>query len=505
MVDQIDLVWPVLLPLCFAALCACLWNFVGAQRVVALVGVAAQVYVSFRLLFTVLETGPMAIQFGGWAPPFGITFVADALGAVLVATTGVVVLAVGIYALYDMRDRHAHSGFHPLFFGLVAAVNGSFLTGDIFNLYVWFEIMLISSLGLLAITRSRAQIDGAIKYGILNLFGTILFIFALAMIYGAAGTMNMADLARIVPDLPMTPGLTAAALMLIAAFGIKAGAFPLFFWLPASYHAANFAVGAIFAGLLTKVGVYAIFRVFTLIYQADDPVFSVIFTGLAGTTMIIGVVGAIVQTNIRRMLSFLLVSHIGNMLMGLAIATPEALTGATFYIVHHIVVMANLFMVAGAIAAVAGSDNLGRIGGLLRSQPLLALLFLIPALSLSGVPPFSGFWGKFLLVDAAFRAESYWLAFIMLLAGFLTLYGVSRIWMEAFWKEAPITVSARRRLPPAFAVSIALLGAVTVGIGLFAQPLVELSLTASAEMLDPAIYVDAVFGEPDAIRLGGAQ
>lgn len=502
MVDQIDLVWPVLLPLGFVALTACLWGSVRAQRIVAIIGVAAQVYVSFRLLFTVMETGPLAIQFGGWAAPFGITFVADALAAVLVATTGVVVLGVGVFALYDMRLRHAHSGYYPLFFGLVSAVNGSFLTGDIFNLYVWFEIMLISSLGLLAITRTPAQIDAAIKYGVLNLFGTILFIFALALIYGAAGTMNMADLARIVPELPMTPGLTAAAVMLIAAFGIKAGAFPLFFWLPASYHTANYAVGAIFAGLLTKVGVYAIFRVFTLIYEAEAPVFSLVFTGLAGTTMLIGVIGAIVQTNIRRMLSFLLVSHIGNMLMGLAIATPEALTGATFYIVHHIVVMANLFMVAGAIAAVSGSDDLGRSGGLLRSQPLLAVLFLIPALSLSGIPPLSGFWGKFLLVDAALRADSYWLAFIMLLAGFLTLYGVSRIWMEAFWKEAPVKPSRRRRLPPLHAVSIALLGAVTLGIGLFAQPLVELSLTASAEMLDPAAYVAAVFGEPEAVRIG---
>jgi multicomponent Na+:H+ antiporter subunit D len=497
MAETLTLLWPVLVPIATAALTACLWTRPRLQRELGLLGLIVLLGVSLKLLWTVLHDGVLAKQFGAWAAPFGIGFVADPLSAALVVVTGLLGLAVGIFALASIGERQERAGFHPLFHGLLAGVNGAFLTGDIFNLYVWFEVMLITSLGLLVLGRTRAQVDGAIKYAALNLFGTILFLMAVALLYGATGTLNMADLALVLPNTAASPGLLMAALLFLAAFGIKAAFFPVFFWLPASYHTAPFAVAAIFAGLLTKVGVYACFRVFTLLFAMDGDELRTILAVIAALTMVTGVFGAAVQWNVRRILSFHIISQIGYMLMGLALFTQAALLGAAFYIVHHIVVKANLFLLAGAIQRASGTDDLKRSGGLLRSHPWLAVLFLIPALSLAGLPPLSGFWAKLLVVEPALAEGWHWLAATALLVGLLTLYSMSKIWLEAFWKAAPVQRRQPRRVPAAVVLPIALLGAVTVAIGLAPQPFVTLADQAALVLVEPERYVAAVF--PDAV------
>jgi multicomponent Na+:H+ antiporter subunit D len=289
--------------------------------------------------------------------------------------------------------------------------------------------------------------------------------------------------------------------LFLAAFGIKAALFPVFFWLPASYHTASFAVAAIFAGLLTKVGVYALFRVFTLLFQMEGDLRTIVAVVAAGT-MVFGVFGAAIQWNVRRILSFHIISQIGYMLMGLAIATPAALMGGIFYIIHHIIVKANLFLLAGAIRHAAGTDDLKKTGGLLRSHPWLAVLFLIPALSLAGLPPLSGFWAKLLVIDPALRAGEYWLAAVALVVGLLTLFSMSKIWMEAFWKEAPIKRTVPRKVPVALIVPIVLLAGVTITIGLFAQPFVTFAESAAAVLVDPSKYIAAVLDTTVPIRLG---
>ncbi|WP_052341872.1 Na+/H+ antiporter subunit D [Salinarimonas rosea] len=495
--------WPVLIPIATAALTAALWRSPAAQRWVGMASLMLLLAASLALTYVVATEGVVAKQFGDWAAPFGITFVADPLSAAMIAISGVLAFAVGIFALSDIRPRHERNGFHPLFHGLMAGVNGAFLTGDIFNLYVWFEVMLITTLGLLVVQRGRAQIDGALKYAAMNLFGTILFLIAVALLYGATGTLNMADLARILPGMEMSPGLTASALLFLAAFGIKAGVFPLFFWLPASYHTAPIAIAALFAGLLTKVGVYAAFRVFTLLFEMEGGGLREIVAVVAALTMITGVFGAAIQWNVRRILSFHIISQIGYMLMGLAIATPVAIAGAVFYIVHHIIVKANLFLLAGAIRKAAGTDDLRKAGGLLKSHPWLAVLFLIPALSLAGLPPLSGFWAKFLVIDASLREEVWWLAAVALLVGALTLFSMSKIWMEAFWKKPVLVRATPRRVPVAFVAPIVLLGAVTLTIGLFADPFVEYARTATAVLVDPADYIAAVFPEEGPVQAAG--
>lgn len=484
--------WPVLLPIIGAGLTTCLWKKRRAQRVVNAICIALLLAASLLLLVAVAQHGVLAIRFGNWSAPFGVVFVADALAAAMVAITGILAAAVMIFGMADIRRREEQAGFYPLLLGMLAGVNGAFLTGDIFNLYVWFEVMLITAMGLLSIGRNRARLDATVRYAVLNLFSTLLFLTGVALLYGATGTLNMADLARVLPETEPSINLTLSALLLLCGFGIKAGYFPLFFWLPASYHTASITVSAIFAGLLTKVGVYACFRVFTLIFSVDDSGIREIVAVLAAGTMLFGVFGAAAQWDVRRILSFHIVSQIGYMLLGLAISTQAAMAGAIFYIVHHIIVKANLFLLAGAIHRASGTFDLRKSGGLMYRNPLLAALFLVPALSLAGLPPLSGFWAKFLVIDASFRAGEHWLAGLALFVGLLTLYSMSKIWMEAFWKKPVLPRGEARPVPLPMLVAIAALGALTLVIGLMPQPLILFSQTAAAALLEPAVYMSAV-------------
>jgi multicomponent Na+:H+ antiporter subunit D len=380
-------------------------------------------------------------------------------------------------------------------------VTGSFITGDLFNLYVWFEVMLISSFALLALGSEKVQLDGAIKYAAINLVSTVMFLIAIAVLYGLTGTLNMADLAVRVPQVEQRGMMTTVAVMFMIAFGIKSAVFPLFFWLPASYHTPAVTVSAIFAGLLTKVGVYALVRTFTLIFTTDVGYTHNALLVVAGLTMLTGVLGAAAQNEIRRILSFHIISQIGYMIMGLALYTPLGLIGAVFYLVHHIIVKTNLFLVAGVAKRLTGSMDLKKIGGLYKSSPLLAVLFLIPALSLAGIPPLSGFWAKFVLIRASLEIESWAIAAVAILVGLLTMFSMTKIWGEAFWKPHPdgddmslgigdLTVSERVLLVGPIVVFAGL----TVAIGLWTQPFLDLATRASAELLNPAGYIDAVLG-----------
>ncbi len=484
-------VWPVLVPIGAVGVTACLWNHRAAQRTASFVAAVAMLASSLLLLSVVLDRGVQVARFGGWPAPFGVVFAADGLGAVMVAITGLLGFVTLLFGTADIRRRHERAGYHLLLQGLLAGVNGAFLTGDIFNLYVWFEIMLITAMGLLVIGRTRSQLDGTFKYAVLNLLSTLLFLTGVAVLYGSTGTLNMADLATVVPTLGPSPSLTIAAALLLCAFGIKAGYFPLFFWLPASYHTGPMAIVAIFAGLLTKVGVYASFRVFTLIFPIDDIGLRGLVMVLAACTMLFGVFGAMVQWDVRRILAFHIVSQIGYMLMGLAIATPAALGGAIFYVVHHIVVKANLFLVAGAMHRASGTYDVRQAGGLMTASPILTALFLIPAMSLAGVPPFSGFWAKLLVIDASFRHGDMWLAGVALFVGLMTLFSMSKIWIEAFWRPTARPTVTRRVPAPMLAAS-GLLAIVTIGISVWPEPLIAFANDAAGTLADPRQYIAAV-------------
>ncbi len=472
----------------------------SVQGGIAVAGSLVLLVLSFLLMWEVWHNGILAVQMGTWAAPFGITMVADRLGAAMVVITAIVGVAVSVYALTDIDEGRMRFGFHPMLQVLLGGVCGAFLTGDLFNLYVWFEVMLIASFALLVLGGEKAQLDGAVKYVALNLISTISFLAAIGLLYGMTGTLNMADLHLRIQEVDNDGLVAVIAVLFIVAFGIKSAMFPLFFWLPASYHTPPVAVAAVFSGLLTKVGVYALIRMFTLIFTGDTPYTHGILLVAAGLTMLSGVLGAACQSAFRRILSFHIVSQIGYMVMGLALYTPLAIAGAVFYLIHHIIVKANLFLVSGVAERVAGGDALGRIGGLYKSQPLLAVLFLIPAFSLAGFPPLSGFWAKFILVKASLEAESYAIAATALVVGLLTIFSMTKIWGEAFWKPHPDGDAAATqggltsRQKWQLMGPIAGLAALTVIIGLFAAPFLDYAIVSAEELMDPAPYVRAVLG-----------
>jgi multicomponent Na+:H+ antiporter subunit D len=388
-------------------------------------------------------------------------------------------------------------------------VAGAFLTGDIFNLYVWFEVLLISSFVLLALGSERAQLEGAIKYVMLNLVSSFLFLIATGILYGAVGTLNMADAARKLQTLDNPDLVSTLAMLFLIAFGIKAAVFPLFFWLPASYHTPPAAVSAVFAGLLTKVGVYALIRVFTLLFTQNPDVTHRLILVLAGLTMVTGVLGAVAQNEFRRILSFHIISQIGYMILGLGLYTKLALAGSVFYIAHHIIVKTNLFLVSGVVHTLQGTYDLNRLGGAYRRWPWLAALFAVPALSLAGLPPLSGFVAKLILVQAGLAVGEYVIVGVALAVSLLTLYSMSKIWNAVFWQTQPELAPGPPRLvagehPPGpltrgelvlLVAPIVGLAVLTVLIGLLAGPVFAWAAAAAAELLDPAAYIRAVLGE----------
>ncbi len=488
---------PILIPLTAGALSLLGRRSQRVQAALAVIGSVTLVASAVALLLATWEQGHIVSELGRWPAPFGIVLISDLLAAIMVLLSAVTGAATAFYSLGSISIAHRKGGYFPLMHLLLAGVNGAFLTGDIFNLYVWFEVMLVASFSLLILGGERAQMEGAIKYVTLNLLSSALFLSAVGLLYGLVGTLNMADIAVKLKE--VDSGMTTViAMLFMVAFGIKAAAFPFFFWLPASYHTPQVAVSALFAGLLTKVGVYALFRVFTLIFGMDDPLIRQVLLWGAGLTMVTGVLGAAAQFEFRRILSFHIVSQIGYMMMGLALASVSvlALAGGIFYIIHHIIVKANLFFVSGLVYRLRGSYELKQLGGLYRDKPWLALLFLIPALSLAGMPPLSGFFGKFIVIRGGVEAGAWALVAAALVVGLLTLYSMTKIWAEVFWKAAP------ENTPPAASGSNTLLYAtvtglalITVAIGLGAQPVLVLSQAAAEQLLDPSLYITAVLGE----------
>jgi multicomponent Na+:H+ antiporter subunit D len=504
---KVLLVLPIIIPLATAAICYLTWQWRRVQRFVGIVGAIALFAAGSALLAVVWKSGIQSVQMGGWPAPYGITFVADLLSALMVALNGLMGLAVTVYSLSSMDPGRESHGYYPLFHILLMGVSGAFLTGDIFNLYVWFEVLLIASFVLMSLGGERAQIEGGLKYVTLNLVSSALFLAALGILYGEAGTLNMADLAVTLRESGQTGLVDTLAVLFLVAFGIKAAIFPLFFWLPASYHTPPAAVSAIFSGLLTKVGVYALIRVFTMLFVRDVEYTHSLILWTAGLTMVIGILGAVIQDDVRRLLSFNIVSHIGYMIMGLGLFSPLGLAGSIFYIVHHIVVITNLFLISGLILHLRGSCNLTRLGGLYVARPALAFLFMIPALSLAGIPPLSGFFPKLALVRAGLESEQYWLVAAALAVGLLTLYSVIKVWNEAFWRADPgtseeLSLEGPRAGEPeatntplwGHLAPICVLALITVLLGLGAEPVFDLATRAAEQLLNPEAYIQTVLG-----------
>jgi multicomponent Na+:H+ antiporter subunit D len=488
---------PVAIPLLAGAMLVMIRQSIRTHVAISAIALGASFLAVALLLHEVVTTGPMVMTMGRWLPPFGISFNADVLGATFVTASTFVGLAGAIFAARDIGAVGRRYGFYPFLLLMIAGVNGAFLTGDVFNLYVWFEVFVISSFGLLVLGSERGQVDGATKYAILNLVATTVFLIATGILYGTFGTLNMADIARKADGLRETGPLMTIASLYLLAFGMKAAAFPLNFWLPASYHTPRIVVSALFGGLLTKVGIYALLRSLMTLFPVERAVLADVIAWAAVATMILGILGALAQSDLRRIFGFVVVSGIGVMLAGLALGTPLGLSGTVLYAVHSILVMTALYLLAGMMRQASGSYSLHEIAGLYRNHPLMAALALALVLAAAGLPPLSGLWPKVMLVKASVDVGAWGLVFAILLSGFLTTIALGRVFALAFWRprlagsgdEAP---AAAVDLRVEYAILFALIVPILL-IGVYPEPLLRLSDAAATGLLDPATYIDAVF------------
>lgn len=493
------LVLPILIPMVTLVLCLLVKRRVHLVSAISVAGTVLLLSVGVWLVWLAGQGVVLSGQMGSWSAPFGISLVIDRLSAIMVAITGLIGLATLIYAQRQAMPERFLRDHHLFVQGLLTGICGAFTTADVFNLYVWFEVLLIGSFALISLGGGVRRLSGTMTYLVLNLLATLLFLLAAGLVYGATGTLNMGELAIIFRAGEATQGAVLGVSLMLLAFSIKGALFPVFGWLPASYHVAWTPVTALFAGLLTKVGVYALIRMVTLLWPEPGLVHDILLW-IACATMLIGVLGAAAQTEIRRILSFHIVSQVGYMVLGLAMATPLALAGAVFYLIHHIVVKANLFFVGGIIARLAGSERLPAIGGLYASRPLLALLFAIPALSLAGIPPLSGFWAKLVLIMAALQ-EGFWLAAgCALLTGLFTILSMSKIWNEAFLKPHPQPgeLATRGNAPGSAWMVVGVLAAFTVAVGLLAGPAMDYASAAATQLIqaDAFTQLPSRRGEP---------
>ena len=530
---------PVLLPLLGAALTLVARRHRRVQVAVSLAVLAAGVGVAVFLMWRTHLDGPIALWIGAWPEPLGITLVADRLSGLMLLVSSVVILFVLVFAIgqgvADGDEGSPLAIYFPTYLVLSAGVSNAFLAGDLFNLFVSFEMLLFASFVLLTLGGSGTRIRAGTTYVIVSMVSSFLFLVAIAATYAAAGTVNLAQLSLRLPEVDSTVAL-ALQLMLLTVFGIKAAVFPMSAWLPDSYPSAPVPVSAVFAGLLTKVGIYAIIRTQFLLFP-DSPLHTLIM-GVGLLTMIVGILGAVAQPGIKRMLSFTLVSHIGYMLFGIGLATEAGLSAAVFYIAHHITVQTALFLITGLIERAGGSTVIDRLGGLAAGAPVLAFLFFVPAMNLAGIPPFSGFVGKVGLIQAGV-AEGSAMAWALVIASvvtsLLTLYAIAKTWSYAFWRprateehptleipaltpswgrlsdaigvsvmaERPATpisppaaqVPVRREMPPAMFGGATAVVAFSIGLSVFAGPLFTYSDAAAQQMIDRAGYVHAVLPE----------
>lgn len=500
MIDN-SIIATVVVHLFIALLQLTFWRKTVTHRVLSIAGCVIGLGFAFNLFTKVYNGGILTMNAGNWEAPFGIVFVADLLSSTFVLLTSLAALAVSIFSATGVGRARMLYGFFPIFHFLIMGLNGAFLTGDIFNLYVWFEVVIISSFVLLTLGGRKAQLEGAVKYMAMNILASTFFLTGIGILYGITGSLNMADLSLKIPLVENQSVVNLTALFFLIGFGIKSALFPLYFWLPSSYHTPPSAVAAVFGGLLTKLAIYALFRVFTLIFVPNEFIENV-FMGIAIMTIVTGAFGALIKDNIRRLFSYLIVCHLGYVIGGLSLYTQMAFLGAIFYLIHDIIVKTNLFLITGLIRQLRGSMNLSKLGGLYAQYPKLSILIGIVLFSLAGVPPLSGFWPKIYLIKAAYTDGNYIFIISIIFGSFITLYLMAKIWSELFWKKASIETFIEDKFEPLDTYSkvllvlpICFLALTSLFIGLNAEMIIQVSDRISNEMMDTSFYIEAVLGK----------
>ncbi|MED4016741.1 Na+/H+ antiporter subunit D [Sutcliffiella cohnii] len=486
---------PILIPLLAGTILLFFPRQLQLQKWISVFALSLTTISSIVLVQTVFNNGIQTLELGGWKPPFGIVLVADMFSALLVLTGIVVSFTCILFAFKSIgEDREKHY-FYAFTQFLITGVMGAFLTGDLFNLFVFFEVFLMASYALIVIGGTKIQLRESLKYVLINVISSALFVIAVAYIYAVLGTLNIADLGARVAEYGQTPLLTVIAILFLVVFGLKGGLFPLYFWLPGSYKAPPYAVTALFGALLTKVGVYAIFRMFSVIFPHEPQITHQIIAVLAGITILIGAIGAVAYSDVKQIIIYNIITAIGVIVFGVVIATETGYAGAVYYLVHDMVIKGALFLLAGAMFTITGTNKIKEMGGLIKRHPLLGWMFFLAALALAGIPPLSGFVGKVLLTQAGLSEGHYWFVAVMLLSSLLVLYSVMKIFLNCFFREEVLTEKEEKGSIKGLVYPSVILIAISVFLGVGAEVVTPYIMQAAETLADPTAYIQAVLKE----------
>jgi multicomponent Na+:H+ antiporter subunit D len=488
------IILPIVIPLLMGILLIFFNKNIRIQKWLSAISSLVGVIVSLIIVQTVHMNGIQTLEIGNWAPPYGIVLVADMYSSLLVLTTSIIGFTSLLFAFSSTTEQREKFFFYPGVQFLLLGVTGAFLTGDIFNLFVFFEVMLMSSYMLIVLGSSKNQLRESLKYILVNVISSALFVIAVAYLYAVTGTLNMADLSVVIADMGQTGLLTVIAILFLVIFGLKGAIFPLYFWLPGSYQAPPAVVTALFGALLTKVGVYSITRVYTLIFYHEPSFTHQILAWLAALTIIFGVIGAIAYWDIKKIIIYNIITAVGVILFGIAANTQNSVEGSVYYLVHDMIIKGALFFLVGAVIAITGTSNLRKFSGLIASHPLLGWMFFIATLSLAGIPPLSGFVGKLKIIQGGFEAGEYTIAFVVLLSSLLVLYSVMKIFINGFWGE-PSKEPINKQATKGLLLPIALLLVLSIAYGFGVESLSPYISQAADTLLDPSIYIQAVLKE----------
>ncbi|UOA23315.1 Na(+)/H(+) antiporter subunit D [Sulfitobacter pontiacus] len=506
------LILPIVLPAMLAAFMVLAARYhLLIQRVLSVTGTLGLLALALGLFWQASDGTVSLYQLGNWAAPFGIVLVADRLSTLMVLLTCVLAVPVLLYAIgsgWDNRGRH----FHPLFQFQLMGILGAFLTGDAFNLFVFFEVLLIASYGLMIHAGGQRRLRAGTQYVLYNLLGSTLFLFALGTIYAETGTLNMADLAMRVATLDAGDGagIRVAAVLLLLVFAVKAAILPLHFWLPASYSEAPAPVAALFA-IMTKVGAYCIIRFYTLVFPPDleitQGLFDVWLMPAALLTVALGMAGVLGAKRADRMVAFSVIGSMGMLLAAVSVFTPAGISAALYYAIHSTFAAAALFLLIDVIRSRRGAAEVSFVDAPpLAGGALVAGMFFVAAIAMTGLPPLSGFLGKLLILDAARSADLMWWVWGVILVGSLiAVVGFSRAGSQIFWKahqstpepaegdEAPVVAEGQGVLPMvAIGGLLALLVALTVAAG----PMTRVLNATAAQLFNPERYLAVVLTTP---------
>ena len=505
------LIAPIVLPAMMAPFIVLAARYhIGIQRVFSIAGVLTLVVISASLMWATSDGDILLYQLGDWAAPFGIVLVGDRLSTLMILLTSVLALVVLIYAIssrWDEKGRH----FHALFQFQLMGILGAFLTGDLFNLFVFFEVLLIASYGLMIHSGGTKRLRAGVQYVLFNLIGSTLFLFALGALYAETGTLNMADLAVRVSMISAeeTAGIRVAAVLLILVFAIKAALVPLHFWLPSSYAEAPAPVAALFA-IMTKVGAYAIIRVYTMIFPTDlaatSGLHDVWLLPIALLSLAVGMVGVLAAKKFDRLITFSIIGSMGMVIVAVALFTEAGIAAALYYMIHSTLAAAALFLIVDLVRASRKDLSLEAQPPIAGAVPISGLFF-VAAIAMAGLPPLSGFLGKLLVLEAAFTTERMvWVWSVVLITSLVSIVGFARAGSTLFWKAKAVPAPADA---PDFAepatMSYVAVGSLVLLLALhtvFAGQVHNYTTKVAAQLFAPEPYITIVLDTPGKLSDG---